>query len=295
MPDNRRRKVAVVLFNLGGPDRPEAIRPFLLNLFMDPAILRVPLWIRAILARVIVLSRLRTSRKSYGFLRSASPLLDLTRDQAKALRAALPDADVACFIAMRYWHPLTRAAVAAVRAWQPDEIVLLPLYPQFSTTTTGSSLSCWEREAAAAGLRAPTYTIQSYGTDEGFTKWLCERVRSSYNEALCKLAPGVPLRILFSAHGLPVSVVAAGDPYQRQVEETVAAVVKAMKDPGLDHVICYQSRATPQRWLEPSTLAEISRAAQDRAAILVVPVAFVCEHLETLVESTSITARLRRS
>jgi protoporphyrin/coproporphyrin ferrochelatase len=279
-----RRKVAVVLFNLGGPDRPSAIRPFLLNLFRDPAILRVPFFVRPVLARVIARSRLQPARDNYSLLGGSSPLLDLTRAQATALQAALSDLHVECFIAMRYWHPFSDAAAQAVCAWGPDEVVLLPLYPQYSTTTTASSVAAWHEAAAKAGLVAPTHSICCYPTDGGFVASVAGRLRAAYAAARSSLAPGARLRVLFSAHGLPASIIARGDPYQWQVEQTAAAVMSAWGEAEIDWVVCYQSRATPQRWIEPSTIAEIERAARDGVAIVVVPIAFVSEHSETLVE-----------
>ncbi|OYV37711.1 MAG: ferrochelatase, partial [Rhodospirillales bacterium 20-64-7] len=137
------RKVAIILFNLGGPDRPESIKPFLLNLFKDPAILRVPFFVRPFLARIIARARVKPATANYAILGGKSPLLELTQQQATALEAALPEVEAKCFIAMRYWNPFSLEAARAVRAWKPDEVVLLPLYPQFSTTTTGSSLVAW--------------------------------------------------------------------------------------------------------------------------------------------------------
>lgn len=284
MTAEAQRKVAVVLFNLGGPDRTSAIRPFLLNLFRDPAILRAPFFVRAVLARVIAYLRLRPARANYALLGGCSPLLDLTRAQATALQAGLPDLQVRCFIAMRYWHPLSDATAQAVRAWGADEVVLLPLYPQYSTTTTASSLTAWHDAAAKAGLAAATHTVCCYATDRAFVASVVALVRSAYAHACSSLTSGTPLRILFSAHGLPQAIISSGDPYQWQVEQTVAAVLAAWGEPEIDWVICYQSRATPVRWLEPSTIAEIERAARDRVAIMLVPIAFVSEHTETLVE-----------
>jgi ferrochelatase len=277
------RKVAVVLFNLGGPDRPEAIRPFLLNLFSDPAILRVPFFVRPLLARIIARARVKPATANYEILGGKSPLLELTQQQAMALEAALPDLDVKCFIAMRYWHPFSQEAAHAVKAWQADHVVLLPLYPQFSTTTTGSSLTAWREAAARVGLAAQTTTLCCYPTEPGYAKATAALVKAAYEQARAALPPEVPLRVLFSAHGLPEVIIKRGDPYQWQVEQTVAAVLEAWGDP-VDHAICYQSRATPQKWIDPSTEVEIERAARDKAAVLVVPIAFVSEHTETLVE-----------
>lgn len=279
-----RPKVAIVLFNLGGPDSPEAIRPFLLNLFRDKAILRVPFFVRPFLARIITRARLKPATENYALLGGRSPLLGLTREQATALEAALPDLDARCFIAMRYWHPFSLEAARAVKQWHPDEVVLLPLYPQYSTTTTGSSLTAWREAAAAAGLAARTTALCCYPTDDGYVTATAALIRAAYDHARAELDPPIPLRVLFSAHGLPESIVRRGDPYQWQVEQTVAAVLAAWGVPDLDWTICYQSRATPQKWIDPSTDAEIERAAHDKTAVLVVPIAFVSEHTETLVE-----------
>jgi ferrochelatase len=278
------RKIAVVLFNLGGPDKPASVRPFLVNLFKDPAILRVPFFVRPLLARIIAFARLKAATANYAILGGKSPLLELTQEQARALEGALSDMNVRCFVAMRYWHPFSIAAACDVKAWDPDEIVLVPLYPQYSTTTTGSSLSAWREAAAQAGLIKPVSTLCCYHSDPGYARATAAMVRRAYTEARAALDPAIPLRVLFSAHGLPESIVKAGDPYQFQVERTVAAVVRGLDMPGLDYTVCFQSRATPQKWIDPSTEVEIERAAHDKTAVLVVPIAFVSEHSETLVE-----------
>ncbi len=278
-----RRKVAIVLFNLGGPDRPEAIKPFLLNLFLDPAILRVPFFVRPFLARIITRARVAPATANYALLGGKSPLLGLTQQQGSALEAALPEVDAKCFIAMRYWHPFSLETARAVKEWGPDEIVLLPLYPHFSTTTTGSSLTAWRQAAAQAGLVADTVTVCCYPVDPQYAAATAAIVKREYDQARASLDPGTNLRVLFSAHGLPETIIKGGDPYQWQIEQTVAAVLDAWGEK-VDHAICYQSRATPQKWIEPSTEDEIARAAKDRSAVLVVPIAFVSEHTETLVE-----------
>ncbi|MBS0558914.1 MAG: ferrochelatase [Proteobacteria bacterium] len=282
------RRVAVVLFNLGAPDGPAAVRPFLLNLFRDPAILRVPFFVRPFLARIIAGARVKPASENYALLGGKSPLLDLTKEQADALEAALnamgDGIEARCFIAMRYWHPFSDAAVREVMAWKPDRVVLLPLYPQYSTTTSGSSLTAWREAAAQAGFAAETVTLCCYPTDPAYAQATAVSLACAWDSARAELAPEIGLRILFSAHGLPEVIVKGGDPYQFQVERTVAAVLAAWGRPGLDHAICYQSRATPQRWIGPSTEEEIERAAKDGVAVLVVPIAFVSEHSETLVE-----------
>ncbi|GGC26077.1 ferrochelatase [Siccirubricoccus deserti] len=278
------QRVAVVLFNLGGPDRAESIRPFLENLFTDPAILRVPGFIRSWLGRFIARRRTPTATENYAVLGGRSPLLELTQAQAAALQAALAgaDAEYRCFIAMRYWHPMSDATAREVAAWAPDSVLLLPLYPQYSTTTTGSSIAAWTAAAQRAGLAVPTTTLCCYHSDPGFAEATAALLRTAHAEARAKLPAAVPLRILFSAHGLPETFVRQGDPYQWQVERTVAAVMARLGE--LDHAICYQSRVTPQKWLGPSIEQELKRAAADKAAVLVCPIAFVSEHSETLVE-----------
>jgi protoporphyrin/coproporphyrin ferrochelatase len=289
LPESERPpRLAVVLFNLGGPDSPEAIRPFLLNLFRDPAILRVPPFVRPFLARLIAKRRIAPATANYALLGGRSPLLGLTQTQAEALRTALqallPQHAVRCFIAMRYWHPFARETVRAVRDFAPDRILLLPLYPQFSTTTTGSSLTDWHEAAAAAGLAVEVTTLCCWPSDAGFVAAQAALLRATLAQAEAALPQGGKLRILFSAHGLPEVIVCRGDPYQAQVEQTVAAVIGALNRPELEHRVCYQSRATPQKWLDPSTDAEIAAAGQDGIALIVVPIAFVSDHSETLVE-----------
>lgn len=277
-------KTAIVLLNLGGPDQMSSVYPFLLNLFKDPAILRVPFFVRPLLARIIAAARKKPASENYKLLGGKSPLLDLTIEQARALEAALPDLNAKCFIAMRYWHPFSEEAAAAVKAWDPDEVILLPLYPQHSTTTTGSSFTAWREAAASVGLVKPTRSICCYHSDPGFVAATAVMVRASYEKARAELDPAIPLRILFSAHGLPESIIKAGDPYQHQVERTTAAVLRQMALPDLDTLVCYQSRATPQKWIGPSTEEEIERAGHEKVALLIVPIAFVSEHSETLVE-----------
>jgi ferrochelatase len=281
-------RIAVVLFNLGGPDKLESVRPFLLNLFTDPAILRVPFFIRPVLARIIARARTAPATANYELLGGRSPLLELTREQAEALQGALreimPGVTAQCFIAMRYWHPFSLEAAREVAAFKPDHVVLLPLYPQYSTTTSGSSLTAWREAAAQTGLVCPTTTLCCWYEEPGFAEATAAIIRTAYQKARAELAPEVQLRLLFSAHGLPEVIVRKGDPYQFQVERSAAALVKVLDLPALDWSICYQSRATPQQWLEPSTEAAIDKAIEDKVAVLIAPVAFVSDHSETLVE-----------
>ncbi|WP_084697995.1 ferrochelatase [Muricoccus aerilatus] len=285
-PGAGRRKVAVVLFNLGGPDSPEAVRPFLTNLFTDPAILRFPAIFRIPFGRLIAARRTKAATENYAILGGKSPLRELTEEQAAALEASLRGAgmEARCFVAMRYWHPFTEAALRDVMAWAPDEVVLVPLYPQFSTTTTGSSLTVWHEAARKAGFAVPTTTLCCWHSDEGFAEATAAIVRRAWDEARAAVPEGTKLRLLFSAHGLPETIVKQGDPYQWQVERSVAAVMAALDDPAIEHGLCYQSRVTPQKWLGPSAEEAIEHAGKEGVALLVCPIAFVSEHSETLVE-----------
>jgi len=274
-------KRAIVLFNLGGPDSPEAVEPFLSNLFSDPAILAVPGFVRGPLARFIARRRTPTAQAIYAKIGGRSPIVEQTEAQARALELALSrDGDaVRCFIAMRCWKPFSDDAARAAKAWGADQVVLLPLYPQYSTTTTGSSLLDWQRAARGVGLAVPTHRVCCYPTDRGFVTAIVARIR----ETVAGLESGV-FRLLLSAHGLPERTIRAGDPYRWQVEQTAAAIVEGLAMPGLDHQVCYQSRVGPLKWIGPATDAEIRRAGADGKAVVVAPIAFVSEHSETLVE-----------
>jgi ferrochelatase len=273
-----KRKIAVVLFNLGGPDGPEAVRPFLFNLFNDPAIIGLPGIVRTPLARMISSRREEAAKANYAIMGGASPLLPETTAQARALEAALAaDGDeVRCFIAMRYWHPFTEETAAEVAAFGPDEIVLTPLYPQYSTTTTGSSLAAWGKAYRGPGS---SRAICCYPTLESLAAAHAARIEAAYAGAGCS----GPARLLFSAHGLPEKVVQRGDPYQAQIEATAAAIVGKLSGQW-DWRISYQSRVGPMKWIGPSTDAEIEAASKAGLSLIVVPIAFVSEHIETLVE-----------
>ncbi|NKB55475.1 MAG: ferrochelatase [Alphaproteobacteria bacterium] len=271
-------KTAVVLFNLGGPDEPNAVQPFLFNLFNDPAIIGVPTPIRWLIATLISRRRAPVAQEIYEHLGGGSPLLANTQAQADALQASL-GGEVRCFIAMRYWHPFADETAAEVKAFAPDRVVLLPLYPQFSTTTTGSSIKDWMRAAKAAGLEVPTKTICCYFDNTAFVDAIAARVRHMLDE-FSEIRP----RVLFTAHGLPKKIVAAGDPYQWQIEQTAAAIVTAIDRTGLDWITCYQSRVGPLEWIQPYTSDVLERAGADGVPVIVVPIGFTSEHSETLVE-----------
>lgn len=278
-------KTAVVLFNLGGPDSPEAVRPFLYNLFNDPAILQIPSPFRSLLAGFISRRRDKVAREIYGHIGGKSPILKNTEEQAAALETALATEteDVRTFIAMRYWRPFTAQTVREVAAWSPDRVVLLPLYPQFSTTTTASSLAEWRRVAARAGLSTPAQSICCYPADHHFVESFAKPLRLALAEA-AREKPALQPRVLFSAHGLPKRIIERGDPYAWQVKKTAAAIVQALGDTGLDWLVTYQSRVGRLEWIGPATVAELRRAGGENRPVVVVPLSFVSEHSETLVE-----------
>jgi len=273
-------KLALVLFNLGGPDGPDAVRPFLYNLFKDPAIIAAPAILRLPLAALIARRRERLAKANYRLMGGASPLLAETQAQASALAGALqaqaPDTETRAFIAMRYWKPFAAETAREVAAYGPDRIVLLPLYPQYSTTTTASSLEAWRRAYAGPGR---SRAICCYPTARGLARAHAEAIREAW------LTAGKPsgIRLLFSAHGLPKKIVDAGDPYRAQVEATAAAIAAQLPELP-DWRVCFQSRVGPLEWLAPATDAEIRRAGAEGKGVIVAPIAFVSEHVETLVE-----------
>jgi ferrochelatase len=272
---------AIVLFNLGGPDSLETVRPFLFNLFNDKAIFRLPQPFRSLLAAVVAKRRTPTAIEIYRHLGGGSPLLANTEAQAAALHAALGGGDnIRVFVAMRYWHPFTSQTVSEVQAWGPDEIILLPLYPQYSTTTTASSLAAWRETARFLRLNTPTKAICCYPEESGFISAVADLIAPAMDEARLHGTP----RLLLSAHGLPEKVVQGGDPYQYQCEQTATAIVAQLGIPDLDWQVCYQSRVGPLKWIGPSTDEAIRNAAQDKRPVVIAPIAFVSEHSETLVE-----------
>ncbi len=283
-------RLAVVLFNLGGPDSLKAVKPFLFNLFRDRAIIDLPAAVRYPLAALISTTRERLAQANYAIMGGASPLLRETTAQAGALDAVLqskaPQFEARCFVAMRYWKPFAKETAAAVAAFQPDEIVLLPLYPHYSTTTTGSSLKDWLSVYKGPGR---SRTICCYPTAQGLIAAKVRAIRDTWRNA------GEPanVRLLFSAHGLPQKIVDRGDPYQAQIEATAAAIAASLPEL-TDWKVCFQSRVGRLEWLKPSTEEEVRRAGAEGKGVLVAPIAFVSEHVETLVELDHEYARLAR-
>jgi ferrochelatase len=285
------KRIAVVLFNLGGPDGPKAVKPFLYNLFKDPAIIGLPAPARIPLAKLISGRREREAQANYAIMGGGSPLLPETQKQAKALEALLaarmPHDQVRAFIAMRYWRPLTEETAREVSDWGADEVVLLPLYPQFSTTTTASSAKAWAR---AYKGKAKVRTVCCYPDARGLVEAHARRIEQAWTAA------GSPqnVRLLFSAHGLPEKVIKAGDPYQLQVEATARAVAERVPQ-FADWQVCYQSRVGPLKWIGPSTVEAIGQAVTDGKGVVLSPIAFVSEHVETLVELDHEYAELART
>lgn len=280
------KKTAVILLNLGGPDSKESIRPFLFNFFMDPNIVRLPKPLRFLLAWRIAQKRSKNEAgRSYHELGDRSPLLKNSVAQAAALENALNNEGPGAykvFVCMRYWHPMADQIVREMRGWGADEIILLPLYPQFSTTTTWSSLGVWKKAMKDAGDEREISVVCCYPFNEGFIKASAENIRAQIARA--QESGHAHPRILFSAHGLPEMVVKDGDPYQWQCEQTAQKIVDLLNIENLDWKVCYQSRVGRLKWIGPSTEDEIRRAGAEGKALIIYPHAFTQEHVETLVE-----------
>ncbi|HEY3251898.1 MAG TPA: ferrochelatase [Ignavibacteria bacterium] len=280
-------KIAVVLLNLGGPDSLEAVEPFLYNLFSDPDIINFPLsfLFRKRLAKFISSKRAPKIQEQYKRIGGKSPILDITKKQAEMLEKRLNKSiDAKVFIAMRYWKPFTSDAIDLIEKENFDKIILLPLYPQYSIATTGSSVNEWKRQIQLRNgiAKIETQLVEKYYLDTLYTNSIVARI----NEALNKFpeTKRKEVNILFSAHGTPVKLVKQGDPYSHHIRETVNAVIKAGNIKLPIH-LCFQSKVGPQKWLTPSTPDTITRLANEGVKdILMVPVAFTSDHLETLFE-----------
>jgi len=274
------KKIAVVLFQLGGPDSQAAVEPFLYNLFCDPDIINFPgaFLARKAIAKLISTTRSKVVGQHYAEIGGGSPIRRLTEQQARALDAALrPHISARTIVAMRYWHPYTAEAVAALDSEPYDELVLLPLYPHYSFATTRSSLNEWNRQYQAT---APVKIIDHFYDHPDYIAAIVERI----NGVLADIKHPDDIHLVFSAHGLPLALVEKGDPYPKQIEETVQMVrdLGAWPNP---HVLCYQSRVGPQKWLQPSLTTTIEKMAHGGIKrMLVIPIAFLTEHIETLHE-----------
>jgi len=284
-----KKRVGIVLFQLGGPDSLDAVEPFLLNLFLDPDILPLgPLGLlRRPIAKLISSRRSLPVRGRYAQIGGRSPIGPLTERQRQGLvEAVAPHIDPVAVTAMRYWHPLTSEAVEALRKAGPlDELVLLPLYPHYSYATTLSSLKEWRRVYGNPNGGPPLRTIEHYFDHPLYIRALVQRIGS----VLRQFPDSSRIHLLFSAHGLPMSLVERGDPYPKQIEETVRLTceqgAKEFSGWPRTHLICYQSRVGPAKWLQPPLTGTLERLGREGVKeILVVPVSFVTEHIETLHE-----------
>ena len=274
-------KKAIILFNLGGPDKLENVEPFLFNLFNDPAILSLPIFFRFPLAKLIANRRAPTAKKIYKELGGSSPILKLTEEQAEALELKLNKDDnlssYKCFVVMRCWHPRAENVIKEVINYDPDEVILMPLYPQYSAATSGSSIKEWNDICLKNNYKVKTSTICCYPTDENF-------VEAHKKEILKTIKNLKNFKLIFSAHGLPEKNIKKGDPYQWQVEQSVDKIVNSININSLDWILSYQSRVGPLKWIGPSTEDIIVENSKLGKHIVLVPIAFVSEHSETLVE-----------
>ncbi len=273
-------KRAVILFNLGGPDKQESVEPFLFNLFNDPAIINIPSIFRYPLAKFISKKRAPIAKNIYKEIGNKSPILELTQDQAKSLENNLSKkGDYKCFVIMRCWHPRASDVIKKVREYNPEEIILLPLYPQYSASTSGSSINEWDDLCKKKNYHVKTKTICCYPTENNFIASHISLIKKTL-----KVIEDNNFKLIFSAHGLPKSKIKKGDPYQWQVEETVKKIMSNLEDENLNYIISYQSRVGPSKWIGPSTDKVIIKYSKEKKGIVIVPISFVSEHSETLVE-----------
>ena len=274
-------KKAIILFNLGGPDKIENVEPFLFNLFNDPAILNLPTLLRYPLAKLISNRRAPVAKKIYEELGGSSPILKLTKEQSNALEIKLnktqTEDEYKCFIIMRCWNPRAKDVIKDVQSYNPEEVVLMPLYPQYSAATSGSSIKEWKDVCKKNNYNIKTSTICCYPTDHNF-------INAHTKEIIKKIKELKNFKLIFSAHGLPEKNIKKGDPYQWQVEQSVKKIVENLNYKDLDWILSYQSRVGPLKWIGPSTEDIIIENSKIGKHIVLVPIAFVSEHSETLVE-----------
>jgi ferrochelatase len=274
------KKFAVVLFQLGGPDTQAAVEPFLYNLFCDPDIINFPgsFLARKPLAKLISTTRSKRVRQHYAEIGGGSPIRRLTERQARALEAALRvHISARTHVAMRYWNPSTEEAIVNLESQPYDELILLPLYPHYSFATTGSSLKEWNRLHKTS---APVHVIDHFFDHPDYIAGIVERI----NGVLDQLPNPEEVNLVFSAHGLPLTLVEKGDPYPQHIQATVRMICElgSWENP---FVLCYQSKVGPQKWLQPSLTTTIEKMARDGIKrMLVVPISFLTEHIETLHE-----------
>jgi len=279
-------RVGILLLNLGGPEQLEDVRPFLYNLFSDPEIIRLPIpWLQKPLAWLISTTRAGKSQENYRQIGGGSPLRRITEEQAQALQEELRSKghEAQVYIGMRYWYPFTEEAIARIKRDEIEQLVILPLYPQFSISTSGSSFrlleKIWNEDPS---LESVQYTvIDSWYNRPGYLQAMAQLIA----QQLDQLDAPNDAHIFFSAHGVPVSYVEeAGDPYQREIEACVELIMRTLSRPN-DYTLAYQSRVGPVEWLKPYTEDAIEELAEKGVkTLVVVPISFVSEHIETLQE-----------
>lgn len=279
-------RVGVLLLNLGGPEKPEDVRPFLFNLFSDPEIIRLPQpWLQKPLAWMISTLRAKKSQENYKRIGGGSPLRRITEEQAQALQARLREQgqDATVYIGMRYWNPFTEEALARIKADRTEQLVILPLYPQYSISTSGSSFrlleQLWQKDSS---LQTIDYTvIPSWYQSPGYLKAMAQLIAREID----RCPHPEQAHVFFSAHGVPVSYVEeAGDPYQREIEECTRLIMQTLGRSN-PYTLAYQSRVGPVEWLKPYTDDALKDLAEQGVKdLVVVPISFVSEHIETLEE-----------
>jgi ferrochelatase len=283
------KKTAIILFNLGGPDKLTSVKPFLFNLFNDKAIIDLPNPFRFLLAKLISFKRANTAKEIYSHIGGKSPILEITNEQAENLEKELSfSGDFKVFVCMRYWHPMAKEVVAKVKDYNPDEIIMLPLYPQFSTATTESSFDDFISEIKKQKVDSKIKKICCYPTNIKFIQSHAQLIKKFINEV--KYNNHKKYRLLFSAHGLPEKIINKGDPYVFQINSSCKAIIaQILSDEDfakekIDFAVCFQSKVGPLKWTTPSLDDEITRAGNDKVGIIIVPIAFTSDHSETLVE-----------
>lgn len=284
---NLNKKTAVILFNLGGPDKISSVKPFLFNLFNDKAIIGLPQPFRFFLAKLISSKREEKAQKIYSQIGGKSPLLDITISQAHALERELSFiGNFKVFVSMRYWQPFAQETIKKINEYNPSQIILLPLYPQFSSSTSGSSLK--DFFLRYNNEKVTTKIACCYPTQPDFIMAHALLIKQTLNKFYDKDLS--EFRFLFSAHGLPQKLINAGDPYVFQVTKTTEKIVNNLAEllkvepQKINFRICYQSKVGPLKWTSPSLDYEVRRVAMDQKIPVIIPVAFVSDHSETLVE-----------
>lgn len=296
MSELLKEKIGVVLFNLGGPDSLDAVEPFLYNLFQDPDIFTFPLagLVRKPLAKFIAKRRAPKSRVYFEYMGGKSPITGLTMSQAESLEKKLNEESSGKYykvvVAMRFWKPFTQDAIRALQAEDIRKVVLLPLYPQYSFTTTRSSEKEWALQCEKLSATFEAKLVSDYHDHPLYLQSVAARIR----EAVAKFPQNSRVHLLYSAHGIPLKEIEAGDPYEKQIRRSVELIQKELGN-AHEHSLAYQSRVGPLKWLEPTTVATIEKLAKSGVKhIVAVPISFVSDHSETLYELKKMYGDLAR-